>query len=123
MKSTLLLLFLLISPRHSFASADSNIQLWKEGDRFYSLKKDPDGQTLLSSDCFNSEDTCEALKAMKKKLKLTFAQKELSGGKNPNSLKCSKGHQGRVLILKDDDGNENSFCRFSDGSLVSTSDL
>ena len=42
---------------------------------------------------------------------------QLTGGKNPASAKCLH-YDLRVIVLKDPRGAEQSFCEFSDGSLI-----
>ena len=62
---------------------------------------------------------CKALNALKN----TRAEaKSSKGGTNPAALLC-EGLGGKVLVGTDDLKNENSFCQFSDGSLVSAADL
>ncbi len=42
---------------------------------------------------------------------------ENSGGKNPGSMACTL-LKGEVLIAADDEGNQNTYCRFKDHSIV-----
>ena len=44
---------------------------------------------------------------------------KLKGGVNPGAMIC-RSVSGELTILKDAKGNENSFCRFGDDSLVSS---
>ena len=45
-------------------------------------------------------------------------QKELAGGSHPESVACAKAG-GQVLILRDSDGDESSYCQFRhDGSIA-----
>ncbi len=57
---------------------------------------------------------CIALKMAKKKYKAPNS----NGGKNPSSVKCTKGLRGMVVLGRDLEGNNQSFCKFSDGSYL-----
>lgn len=60
-----------------------------------------------------------AAKTVRSPVKLSAS--EMSGGKNPHSMACSKSG-GDVRILKDSDGDEQSYCQSKkDKSLASTS--
>ncbi|MFL5785600.1 MAG: DUF333 domain-containing protein [Bacteriovoracaceae bacterium] len=61
------------------------------------------------------EKECQATKFLKEKHPVP--KLPLTGGKNPASAKCL--YLGiKVVVLKDPRGGEQSFCEFSDGSLV-----
>ncbi len=98
-------------------------EMWREGDIYHPMSVHPGTKALLSKKCAESSNNCQALAAVKKNLNLTFTETQLSGGKNPSSLLCSIGHKSEVIILKNANGNENSFCRFPDLSIVSANDL
>ncbi len=68
-------------------------------------------KSYVSESCLKTE--CQALHApLSRKEKL-----DLDGGKNPASVKCKEFGQ-QVVILKDPNQDELSFCLFPDGSLV-----
>jgi len=70
---------------------------------------------ILSKDCAAKLD-CEAYRALgKASLKGIYPR----GGTSPGAVACGKKLGGEVVIGKDSDGNENAFCRFGDGSMVS----
>jgi putative hemolysin len=61
------------------------------------------------------EKECLAIKFVKEKHQVP--KLPLTGGKNPASAKCL--YLGiKVVVLKDPRGGEQSFCEFSDGSLI-----
>jgi hypothetical protein len=107
----------------SFTMSVERTQIWREGDVFHPFLIESETKALISKKCVESPDGCEALKAVKTKLKLNFTEAQLAGGKNPSSLLCSIGHKGEVLIFKDAKGNENSFCKFPDLSMIRANDL
>jgi putative hemolysin len=70
---------------------------------------------------FYCKGSCEIKALTAKARKLPFELMP-DGGANPASLKCKKVG-GRVVLLKDISGDENTFCRAKDESLVSTNAL
>lgn len=61
---------------------------------------------------------CEAYKKSKAFEKKEVSPELLSGGKNPSSVKCRTLLNGKVVIAKDQEGNEQSLCWFSDDSYL-----
>jgi hypothetical protein len=68
----------------------------------------------VSESC-ESKKSCEAVKFFQQKIKLPSVDNPR--GENPSSQYCH-ALQFDVLILKDNLGNEQSFCKFADSSLV-----
>lgn len=121
-------IFILIVLSLNVQGEDKNLNqelptIWKEGKSFYPFFVNKETKALVSSLCIDKDKECMALNAVKNKLKITFTEEQRAGGKNPASLICSIGYKGIVLVLQDADGNENSFCKFPDNSIVSASDL
>ncbi len=113
MKILLLNLFIL----SSFATEE----IWKMGDAFLSFERSETDKSLYSTNC--KVKKCQALDALKKVSMKKINSDDLLGGKNPGAVICHKIDKARVVILKDLDGNENSFCLFEDKSMVSSSTL
>jgi hypothetical protein len=70
---------------------------------------------FLNSDC----NECEAKKLVGKRVKIGQSE---SARRSPYSIACKK-HGGKVVIGKLYSGNQQSFCRMSDKSIVSTNTL
>lgn len=70
-------------------------------------------RALMSEKC---QEDCLALTFLKKGHPQTPSVKTV-GGKNPATEKC-KYYQLNVIVIKDPRGAEQSFCEFSDESLV-----
>ena len=70
---------------------------------------------ILSGDCKHSN--CQAVQASRQKPNTPDATTGTNLLGNPAALYCSN-HDAKSVILKDAKGNEDSFCEFSDGSLV-----
>jgi hypothetical protein len=115
--SILFLIFCIVN------AAEIKYQIWGIGKNYYAFSVDTATHALISSNCLDTKNICKALMAKKNPQKITFTESQLSGGKNPSSLLCSLGHNGNVVILKDKNDNENSFCVFSDHSMISANDL
>ncbi len=98
-------------------------EVWSIGSKNYVFTIVDSKTPLVSKLCENPKKRCEALRAIDGKLKIKFTERELRGGKNPGSVACQKIYQGEVLILRNSAGAENSFCKFKDHSLASTSEL
>lgn len=71
----------------------------------------------------NCKDSCEALVKGKEAGKIQVPSDLLTGGKNPAAVKCKHFMEGTVIIGVDKEGNEQSFCKFSDGSYLNNSSI
>lgn len=78
----------------------------------------------VSRGCLKSNGSlsCQAYESLSK-ASLDGLESKNSGGANPGARICDSELKGEVVIGRDKSGNENSFCRFSDGSLVSSGTL
>lgn len=81
---------------------------------------------LLSADCVEPDsgqlvESCEAVRAARR---VSFRKLAISrfGGAEPGASVC-KQDGGVVLTGRDSDGDEASFCRYGDGSVVATDSL
>ena len=66
------------------------------------------------------KEGCVALE--KSKLVIKHELLDLSEGKNPGAVACRDIFQSSVIMLKGEKGDQ-SFCLFSDGSLLSTKSI
>ena len=66
------------------------------------------------------KDNCEALK--KSRVKILHKELNLSRGKNPGAVACRDVFKSKVVMLRGENG-EQTFCLFSDGSLLSTKSI
>lgn len=96
-------------------------EIWSFGNEYYPIEKEPKTKKLISVNCNNTK--CFAYKALNEHSKKQLSEHELKGGKNPGAVICTKYFKGTILILRDVKQNENAFCKFSDGSLLSASGL
>jgi len=78
----------------------------------------------LSKSCEpkSGEYSCDAYSALKK-ASFAKAMKQVSGSLNPGSVICKSITGGTVVLGLSEKGNENSFCRFKDGSMVDNGSL
>lgn len=74
---------------------------------------------IANRDCFKNKSSCQAWKQASKHAK----DKHHSSGKNPWAEKCKHVLKGEVVIGTDESQNENSFCLFSDQSVISCGSL
>lgn len=122
-----ILLFLSVFILHTKAS-ELTKQIWSQGDDHYLMTYEPSSKILISENCFNSDVTlekskCEAAQILKKKKQLQAPPRSASGGKNPGAVVCKDVLKKSIVMLKDQKNNENSFCRFDDGSLIAAISL
>jgi hypothetical protein len=96
-------------------------EIWSLGNEYFPIEKDAQSQRLISTDCKTTK--CQAYKALSDRRKKILTENELQGGKNPGAVICKKYFKANVIILRDTKKNENAFCQFPDGSLVSASAL
>lgn len=66
------------------------------------------------------EGSCVALK--KSKIIIDHTELSLLGGKNPGAVACRDVFKSKVVMLRGENG-EQTFCLFSDGSLLSTKSI
>lgn len=70
----------------------------------------------LNESCW--ENDCLAKKALN--LKIELSKLNISGGKNPGAVACTKKLNGQILMLKEVKTHSiNSYCLFNDGSFIS----
>jgi len=73
-------------------------------------------QVFVNKTCVNKK--CLAYKSFRKFKDVQIDPKLLYGGKNPNSVRCSKIMGGEVIIGRDLEGNQQSVCQFKDNSFL-----
>ncbi len=66
---------------------------------------------------------CRAVQALSQVSQKGIEPETFRGGKNPGSVLCKLTLRGRVELATDSAGNEQSLCRFQDGSYASTGTL
>jgi hypothetical protein len=96
-------------------------EMWSLGNEYFPVENEAITHKLISLNCKTNK--CFAYKALNNQSKNKLTEKELEGGKNPGAVICKKIFNGNILILRDKLQNENAFCKFSDGSIVSASGL
>lgn len=78
-----------------------------------------DRRIIIHSRCLTQN--CLAIDVLKA-ASVKAIEKEISGGMNPGALVCKK-LKGKVILGFDLKENQNSFCRFDDGSLIDNGTL
>jgi len=79
-------------------------------------------QMMISKDCdANSPNSCEAMKVLNQ-ISFSFLKSKIKGDVNPGAVLC-KEVGGKEQLGVDKDQNEDTFCKFSDGSQVSCNAL
>ena len=77
----------------------------------------------ISSSCRKKDSfACEAYSVLSK-VSFKSVDKYLQGGANPGAVICKHLLKMEVVIGKDKKGNENSFCKFKDGSYIDNGTL
>jgi hypothetical protein len=89
---------------------------------FIEVKMKADTSILLNQDCVKSDGKpkCEAYQAA---LKASYKGVEGPASANPGALICIHQKDARYVIGTDAKRNENGFCKFPDGSLISGGSL
>ena len=106
----------------AFAS-DYTKQIWSHKSNHYLVAYHSKTKLSISEFCLHEGQKCEAMQAFLSTDKITLPPGSVYGGKNPAAVICSLGLKQRVLTLKNNKEDENSFCLFGDGSIISTSSL
>lgn len=121
------IVFLSIFSASAFGS-DFTRQIWSHTNDHYLFSLHSPSQILVSENCLNEEVTlenskCDAIKILNQKKTLTIPASNFSGGKNPGAVACAVGLKMTIRIFTNSKNNENSFCEFSDGSMISAINL
>lgn len=95
--------------------------VWKLGKTFIPMSQNDSKRWLISLHC--ETDPCEALQQLQMINVSLLKKNDLAGGKNPGAVLCHKLPGASVVFMDDLSGNQNSFCKFKDGSIVSNSTL
>jgi hypothetical protein len=96
------------------------VKVWRVGNTVIDVSRCPKGFCLISSGCLTEAGkTCQALHVMNNRVQADSGP----GGTNPGSGVCQQRLQGQVFVARDQAGNEQSFCRFADGSFLSSDGL
>lgn len=121
MKTTFILVIsILLAGNYLFASKEKIFNINGEDIKFISLESK---KVLISATCVskNKISKCEAATAIQKaNIKET---KPNNQGSNPGALVCVEQFKGEILMARDAKGNETSFCKFKDASILSTGTL
>lgn len=75
---------------------------------------------LISTVCLDNKRSCKAIDAYKSTID---PKTNLYGGARVGSVICRNQFKSKVVILRDDKKNENSFCEFDDGTLIEIGSL
>lgn len=98
-------------------------QIWMKGGEYFLFSYQASSNILISQNCVPLEKSkCDAAKVLKQKKSLT-APKTNIGGKNPGAVVCKDLLKKQIRILKNHKDDENSFCVFDDGSMISAINL
>ena len=117
-----ILVLLVIFSVSAFAE-DFQKQIWMKGSDYYLFSYQASSNILISQNCVPLEKSkCDAAKALKQKHSLQ-APKTNIGGKNPGAVVCKDLLKKQIRILKNHKDDENSFCVFDDGSMISAINL
>lgn len=81
-----------------------------------------ESRLLVTPECFEKKKKCQALKKLDEAKLSLLSEEDRQGGKNPGAQICKK-LGGKVFIARDPEGNQNSFCRFKDDSLIGNGSL
>lgn len=111
LKFSLILFFCILSP----ASFGSQCEIFQGFQLQEKLCWDKSIRGWLSFKCLNHKQACLARDFFQEKK--TVSAPEGHNGQNPAAMICHTLKL-NVLILKDTQGNEQSFCRFSDQTIV-----
>lgn len=113
----LLTIFTMLFLVNAFAKSEKT-EVYQFGKEFYEFKIYKG--SAISGHCLKKGTKCDALETIKNPPKVIFNKGDFNGGKNPGAVTCKKFKKTYVVIAKDLDGNQQSFCVFKDQSMVST---
>jgi hypothetical protein len=110
----------------AIAHSNENAEFWEFNGKTIELKSVKGFPGIFNEACLK-EKKCEALIEMEKLSKIEIPIQAYQGGKNPGAVIChflsEKNDKIMVVFGRNLNGNVSSFCKFSDGSIVSVGAL
>lgn len=116
--------FLLLLTTLSLVAIDTSIattEIWKMGNRYFQFSRNASTGLLVSKSC--EQKKCHAIKILKTLSFKKLSPNKFTDGKNPGAVLCHELKNTQVIFLRDLNGNDNSFCLFSDKSIISSGSL
>lgn len=95
------------------------------GNKVEIVKSHLSGVQLISSNCLksNNHKPCQAKLAINHLKNFYFGRMPAQDSRNPGVQICDKVLGGEIVMGSSLDGNQKSFCRFQDGSLIDSYSL
>lgn len=115
-KIALLCLLFALWMQNSFATPRDE-PLWVQGQKMAFTHVSE--KIFVSQNCVSQETTCQAIGSAKK---AKLPPKALRGTPNPGTVICAQ-LGGMPIVAKDIKQNQISFCRFADGSMISSGSI
>jgi putative hemolysin len=112
--------FILKGPTAHAAGQDFSITSYRFEEAFHIFTHDPKKNLTITQGCV---DGCLALQSLKTVSSRDLPKNALYGGKNPGAVLCLSSAKGQVVFGTDQKGRNVSFCKFNDGSMVSSDSL
>ena len=78
---------------------------------------------ITANEVCQKKKACDAFKVLRKLSMDSISADDLFGGANPGPILCEQQAQGEVVMGEDEDFNQNSFCKFKDGSIIDNGTL
>lgn len=112
----------------SVIADDISKEIWSKGNEHYYFSLEAKSRALFSEHCYNEsvsleKSPCQAVQILSKAKTLTPPKQANIGGKNPGAIVCKDLLGKKIEILKNHNNNENAFCVFDDGSMITAISL
>lgn len=121
MKLILLVLFLNTGTAVGLTSEYEGDEIvYRINDKLVSFFRHKNEKYLISAHCTEKSKSCIANQVLMAPFKTVLPKDALKGGKNPGAVVCRNIEHAIVIFGRDLKGHQQSFCRFSDGSLLSS---
>tara|TARA_B100000925_G_scaffold291057_1_gene277864 strand:+ start:23 stop:388 length:366 start_codon:yes stop_codon:yes gene_type:complete len=112
------ILIILIGLLLSASLLAGGFEIFRVGEKFIEFKVIKNA--VISKNCSRSISKCDAYEYLDNPPKIKFQKEDFLGGKNPGVVICQKFNDTSISIGRDLNGNQQSFCVFKDGSMLST---
>lgn len=118
-------LSLLSAPSLTLGSTDTQNVLWKVAGKDVQFASIPGRHLLISSSCVQQDSSlsCEAYNSLPNASTQGLSSQFRHGGANPGAVICGRKLGGKIVTGSDEHSNEQSFCLFGDGSMVSSGSI
>ncbi len=118
----IVIMFFCLELTAAYGAENKTHEQYKINKKVINFIYDRDAKILADENCFIQKEKCQALQALKI-ASFKGLEKHFKNGANRGAVACQRRLKGLVMIAYDRNGNEETFCKFKDGSLLASDSI